>query len=118
MKGYMLGNMDIELYLTSEEIEHLMLTKKYISVKLKDVHELGVNRKVTLSLEDSINFTDGIKVELIHPKNKKECDYHVKINTRALQKLEENDGVWGSRYGLGEKIILSTKQPCWDRMPK
>ena len=111
MKGYFLGNMDIELYLTYEELKQIKTNKEGLTTKLENVHDSGSKRKVQLIYEN-LSFCDGIDVEIIREKN--DFSYKVKFNDRCLQEVESM-GIWGTRYGNSQKIIISTKKAPWDR---
>ena len=113
MKGYLLGNLDIELYGGLEEFSALDGAKKSLSGKLQNVHAAGIERRFELKFDNSRDLIDGIEVKIL--PHEKDFRYVIKITPKALEEVRAN-GRWGSRYGgSGAKIILSTKNSPWER---
>lgn len=113
MKGILLDNMDIDLFLTENEFWDLNAPAKPLEIKNKKLIVLYEplecrlqkmdgsyrDRNVNLQFEDFKESGDGIKVDY-----KKEI-YFIKINKHAFDRVDEK-GHFGTRYGGGEKITI------------
>lgn len=110
MRGMYLGNSDIDLFLTEQELNLLQLldfkkenniasiSHKPLECLLED--DIGANRKVHLQLDDfKEGGNDGIKVDF------EKDTYYVKINNYARELIEQR-GEFGTRYGNGEKVTF------------
>ena len=96
MKGTLWSNLDINLALTDEEFDSLIINP----LECELVGE-SVRRKAKVRFEDLMSMGDGIKVEY----DSKTEEYDIIINQKAYNRIKER-GEFGTRYGMGNKITF------------
>lgn len=120
MRGTLLDNLDIGLYLTQEEfnlvsfpkleIEDNKLKSKYESLecRLQKMDNSDSRRKAHLQGEDFEDMGDGIKVKY------KEGTYFVKINNHASNLIGER-GHFGTRDEMDKQITIYISERIQDQ---
>ncbi len=116
MRAVMLGNMDIEIYLSKEELRLLKegrsdgttVMPMKLQANLQDFHHIGVDDSVQVNYEKFGEFCGGIEVK--HQAGA--LLYSVSVNDRAFS-IIERDGWCGSSYGLSHKIKVSSQKCPW-----
>jgi len=99
MQGILLGNQDIDLYLTRAEFRQI--SKDTLECKLQNNDGTDSGRKASLEHKNFDEMGDGINVDFDFEKE----TYKVVMNDHAYQ-LTNQRGNFGTRYGGREKITL------------
>ncbi len=111
MKAVMLGNMDLEIYFTPEETN--LLKRQNIEGAIKFVHAKEPDTTLEIQYSPATILGDGIEVKL-----QKNPEYVVTVYEKAMRHII-SEGVWGTRYGNGEKIIIrdESRYRCpWEKI--
>jgi len=112
--GYFLGRGDIEVYSTKRSLEHMKKMEIIADFPLVSVHGNLPNKKAIMAYDSHrLDNDDGIEVETSTGR-KKVSFYDIKIDDRLLQNVFDY-GKFISRYGNGERIIVSIEDDPWKR---